>query len=648
MVTVPGGSAAAKHRALEKKLRGFLGKEPFSQRVLYALLDLLLGQRKEGEAAAVLEESLERVGWEAHLARILGDNPKSLCWQLGRILEKFDGRGEEKTLEVLVRACSADKEKLILLIDRLSDLGRTEWAKRLLLEHGDRSPDRFDIHLKLAATYGGKGAWAEAVPLLRRAIALSPERVEGRLRLAHALIRQGLLAEAEEALVKVPPSHDAAYEVLFARARLLASQDKLEEATLYYERACAARPERLETYLFLVETLMQRRAVDELFAVLRRAKAACPEPGPEDIEGMVDRHRAMVFLCDGAEVARIGEEILDKTRRTEFIDVLRMGALVPEFDLTFAGIEYKRAALKIWDGFIAERPDTPWGYFYRSLILAYHDEAVFVGDNQLRRADQDRFSGFPVERYGWMRLERGKERLYAGDFAAAMQDFEALIGSTDGGNWTAQCYVGETLFFQGDLPGALQAFEKGAAMAPDPDKGWALAWEGQILNWSGRYEQALPILGEAISRSGQYALGWKGAALLKLGRAEEALEWLERAVAISPWDDEESVAWYCEALYRLRRFDDALKVADEALNVKTMSNFYIHVVRGLVRGERGRVGEMREDIGRVPKDVLEYVSRKTGLRSDGAPAQAQDLLRKILELSGGVRRPGFYQRAWMR
>ncbi len=93
-----------------------------------------------------------------------------------------------------------------------------------------------------------------------------------------------------------------------------------------------------------------------------------------------------------------------------------------------------------------------------------------------------------------------------------------------------------------------------------------LGIKGKILSETGRAEEALAPLEEAVYRAPNLNIVWrqKGRVLTQLGRWEEALADFDRALAL---DASDAYDWHSKAytLFQLGRYDEALFAIDEAI-----------------------------------------------------------------------------------
>lgn len=532
--------------------------------------------------------------------------------------------------------------------------GRPEEAEIILRHASAKHPEWAGLQWARAGILLALGRVQAYVSCLEKLVAAHPDFLEARLNLARTFIHQGAFHDARahlSGLLETDPSNS---EALFLEARLFNQTGQLEEAARAYERVLRLEPTRLETYFHLCETLQRLGRTREMFDTLRKARKLWPPPQPNDIKGWLGLFRLALCVCDYEEAARIGESVLDQTRDTEHLEVLRWPTFIDEFDLSYGTPEFHQEAMSALGALIAKRPESPWATYYRVLLCNNIQKLPRIElPNDLRR-----LRGYPPERYGWMRLETAKQSLYDNDFKAALEDFQLAVRSSVPGNWTAQCQAGEVLYCLGDFAAGERAFEAAEAMTPPFRRGNCLAWKGESYLWSGRYEEALACLDEAIKGVAQYAYCWKGGALVKLERFEEAAAVLEKAVALSPWDLEAKV-WLCEARYRLGRYPEALEAISTDISGKGCSNFYVHALRGLICAAMGDAAGLEENFNLMPLKIAVYLTRRAGhdrMASEnervGSSLLSEDQMSAILESlltwSRGVRRGDYERWVWMR
>jgi len=349
-------------------------------------------------------------------------------------------------------------------------------------------------------------------------------------------------------------------------------------------------------------------------------------PAEEDVVGWLGRYQLALYFGEFDEAERIGEKILDRTRRFEDIQRL-LPRLIPAADLSAPGRhaqDYLTRLLDRLDLYRQRRPDSPWGPYF-SIGIGHARRRSHDGDLK----DLARTAG---PRYVWMRRDLGKNKLIAGDVDGALREFEAVRDYCRPGDWLAECHVGEARLLRGGLREMTAAFARAEELAPAHKREEIRAWKGQMLLWSGRYARALSVLSR-VPESSPYALCWKGAALYKLGRKAQALTVLDATLSRSP-DDLEARIWRGEVLLSLGRRDEARRDVDAAIAVAPQSG-YAHVLRALLHHADARAEEMRRECELIRRSFPAPLSE---LWSPSEPLSAAAVaLRRLLALSRGVR-----------
>jgi tetratricopeptide (TPR) repeat protein len=508
-----------------------------------------------------------------------------------------------------------------------------------------------DPRWKLAALYERLGRLDEHVKVTAQLLRARPSDVKARCNLGRTLMRQARFDEAETVL-SGGPAEAANWELRLLRARLSVHRQDLAGGVEGYRAAAALKPDQMEVYFYLAEALMRLERTAEMDPFLRRAMSACPEPEDGDLKGWLERFRLAFLLRDFKEAFRIGDLVLDRTRRAEFVETLRWPTIIEEYDFTCASDDYHRLALAELGRLADAEPRRPWAHYYRLILSrAVAARRLSGGEDAGLRDDERRVERLAGKRYGWMLMESAKKRLYAGEFPAAVRLLKAVVDATDPPNWLAQCMVGEALVCRGLTAEAFAAFEAAERIAPEFERGNVLAWKGEMLLWLGDYPRAMDALDEALTRSSQYAHCWKGGALVAAGRPLEALPVLARAVSISPWDLE-AKAWTGEALHRLGRHREALEQLALPPGAAESPNPYWHVLRGLIRRALGDARGLREEsalVSRFFSNAPPVALKKLGLSAAGSDDELAAALENILARSRGLRRGSFHERsAWMR
>lgn len=455
------------------------------------------------------------------------------------------------------------------------------------------------------------------------------------------LRRQGKLAEAEVLLGPALMTHAKDSGILCAWAALMATRGRLGEAAKAYRKALKLRPDRLQIVFSLSQTLARQGRTADMLRLLKKASRGQLAPGA-DIQTLLNRLHLELFQFDFERAASTSERILNSTRSYRTIGMLCTPFFMEEFDFISLPPGYKRRALAALNRYVARRPRSPWGYFYRDVLA---DTMGVRKDG----SDIAKIASFPAARYGWMRCRVGHYHLLVRrDFSAAAAELSVAVSGSEPGDWVAQCLLGETYLCSGRRDDARAAMDGAVKLAPEGFRGEALAWKGELLLWMGEYEQALDILEESLRLNARFANGWKGGALVKLGRYGEALESLDRATALTP-HDAESRTWRAEALYRLGRFREARREVDDTLTrYERYGGFHLYAIRGLALGALEDFKYMRKNFLNLPTDVADYVSAKIGLTNKDSDESIKRIFEAVLDLSLGVRRGSYENSAWMR
>ena len=510
-----------------------------------------------------------------------------------------------------------------------------------------------DPRSKLADLYQRLGRIDDYIAVTRQLVDARPQDLKARCNLARTLMRQVRFDEAE-AVLAAAPAGTVDVELTFLRARLAVHRSDLPGAVKGYREALALKPAELEVYFYLAEALMRLDRTDEMFAALDEAWRLCAPPAEGDLKGWLDRFRLAMIRCDFKEAFRIGDYVLDRSRRLEHVETLRWPAFIEEFDLTWGTPEFHRRALAGLDKLAGARPKLPWAYYYRIIIFKAMAMKQYRPDtDKVLSPDYEKLGRLAGERYGWMLMENAKRRLYAADLTGAVKLFETVARSTEPESWMARCLAGEALVCDGKAAKALAAFDAAERAAPEFEKGNVMAWRGEMRLWLGQYAEALSDLDAALTRSAQYAHCWKGGTLVALGRYDEALPVLERAIAISPWDAEAKI-WRAEALLRLGRPREALAQSAEAEGEVGPPSLYCSVLRGLARRALGDANGLREEYEALLTQsewspAAAYVCEKVGLDEARTDDEIALVLEGILTRSRGLRRGAVYERrSWLR
>lgn len=539
------------------------------------------------------------------------------------------------------RSADALGRKLLELSRLLVREDRCAEAEAALLRAAAVAPEETGIYFDLAGLRLKLGRFDAAAQALELGLTRVPDWIEGRLELARMHLRQARFAQAQQELDRLPSAARESEPALALSARLAAHQDDLPAAARLYRRALDVNARGVETALSLAEVLFRLKRDQEAVMTLRKT----PPSGDASLHELSREFRRAFFAQQFDAAFEVGEKILDATRHPDPIDALRWPAVIEEYDLTYPSKQSRQAALARLARRARRRPRDPWTAYF---LFVYRYQTISNKNaSRLPAETSRRLSKHDQKRYGWMRLECAKTRLYGGDLKGALEDFRAAKGATEPEHWMVLCHEGELLLCLGRVEEGLAVMDRAVAAATPVAYGNALGWKGQMLLWSGRYAAALPVLEEARARGAQYAHAWIGGALLKLGRPAEALEVLERAVTLS-FGDFEAQVWRAEALLSLGRFEEALRRGAETLSSGGGEfKIYLHAVAGLARAAQGDADGMRREAKKIPDTVLAEVRKRAAVASAAPHAATQRILQEILVQSRGVRRGDYALYAWL-
>ena len=517
----------------------------------------------------------------------------------------------------------------IQLLAALKETSRADDARRLVEVLARLFPDDRETRSSRTQTDDRRNAESSVVKRRRAAVIMAEQKRHQ----AVVLIQQGRRKEAEAVLRAAARGGAADSSVFNELGQLLERRGRRAEAEAAYRRAVALKPGRLHPYFRLAQLLLNRGDRREMARVLNDAALAASPAADADVNGLIDRFQLALCRCDNEEAARMGEAVLDRTRRLKDLESLSV-PILPGFDgiqLAPAFRNYSMKAMRAAQKYAAARPRSPWGDYIQIQWQVQMDPSPEAQARCYRR-----LTAFPASRYGWMRFTIGRDLLYRGKFRSAIKHLEVARDFSSPPDWRSQCYIAEAHVFQGDMAGALRAFRKAEELAADA-RGEATAWKGAALLWAGRYRLALRVL-DGIPQEAQspYALCWKGAALSKLRRFRPALTALDEVLARFP-DDFEARVWRAETLLRAGRAREALRDADAVCAREGERNHYATAVRGLARAALGDDAGMQSDLRLMPTPLIRIALRRLGL-AEARKRDTEKILENILESSRGLRR----------
>jgi tetratricopeptide (TPR) repeat protein len=341
-----------------------------------------------------------------------------------------------------------------------------------------------------------QGNGPDAADTFRRALALEPENVPARVRLADLAAQSGKGDEAEslyrEALARDPDCAPAQVGL----ARLALERRRPAEAVDLLQRALAWQPDAVAIHQALGLAYRDLGDRDRARQHLRRVP---DQKMAQEALPMADPFQAAL------DAARVGARGHD----------LRAMRAMNEGRFELAAIEFRQALLA--------DPDRVYARHGLALALSRsgkHEEAVVALEELLRRDPSHAAS----------RLLLSRVLAAQGRLAAARTGLEALLKESPG-DAEARSQLADVCFEQGDLRAALDHYTRALALAPERTE--ARLGAGLTLVRLGQRRRALDVLleeGPQESLDPQVALL---AARLLSGSPEPELRDAERALTLA-------------------------------------------------------------------------------------------------------------------
>jgi tetratricopeptide (TPR) repeat protein len=169
-------------------------------------------------------------------------------------------------------------------------------------------PDDPQLEARLGQALEGLGRYDQALEHLRTAMSGGFRPFDVQRSFALALIRQGLYAEAERAIVDIPP--DEHHDLDMVRGLLLLEQGSYPEAETVLRQAADARPSDAALLNLLATAVYRQERYEDAVTLLERAVEI--QPADETLGRNLEMARSALAaerLAAGAEPVRPGGEI---------------------------------------------------------------------------------------------------------------------------------------------------------------------------------------------------------------------------------------------------------------------------------------------------------------------------------------------------
>jgi tetratricopeptide (TPR) repeat protein len=337
------------------------------------------------------------------------------------------------------------------------------------------------LQLEEAAKALEAGKWAEAVPLLEKAVAADAADYRARFNLAFALSQLQRDAEAIEQYTKLADAHPDLIPARLNLGILLLRQKQAGAALPHLEAAAEKRPQDFRARFYLAEALLGAGQHERAAEAYRQALE-------------IDAKSAAASVGLGRALARAGQ--LDAARKhylqavqldSEFRDaLLELGDLLEQKHQPVQ-------ALEVYLEFLKAKPDNVAVRERAGVLLLQqkrYEEAIQQLEEAVKQnptaANQAALAqgyvmtkqsakALPMLRAAVaadqsspeLRFRLGTALLESGDFAAAAREF-AVVVQKQPGNQEAWNGIGFALYKVENFQGAMQALDRAKQLGPEP------------------------------------------------------------------------------------------------------------------------------------------------------------------------------------
>jgi len=300
---------------------------------------------------------------------------------------------------------------------------------------------------------------------------------------------------------------------LYAEAKSEEQAHHLDLAVEKYQQIISISPDLVAAYNNLGRLYFQQ---SEYTKAIQSLKKACE----------LDPHLAVPHALLGFSYFQVGDF---EAARRELETSHRLDPTNPQVELFLARslvqLGNLNGALSVLAPLQQKDPNNAEVLYTLGFVYSDLAEATF---RQMQTADP---ASYLVE------LVLGKAAEAKQVYSEAATHYKLAIDKSPG-NWELYYRYGHALYAEGELPGALDAFQKALSLNPSAS---GPAWEAARILVSDKPDEAYQLVSKALTESPDMpdlseVLAIRGRALVSLNRPKEAVEDLKKACAMDPSD----------------------------------------------------------------------------------------------------------------
>ncbi len=356
------------------------------------------------------------------------------------------------------------------LANRLSELSLAEEAIIAALH---LAPDEPRWHALAASIYTDLHHEKQTLHHLREAVRLEPQHLPHHLALAEAEIARGDLEAAHSALATALSHHPEHPRPHLLLAQVLFRLGRLDEAAQHAETAARAERHAAEPVMLRIQIALAQQAPETALQHARRWL----QSHPFDPEATRYAANALLAMGEAEEALRLVEETLPHTPDDMELNILRA-----ELHRQIGG---PKAAVEIWRGLLASRPNVPtlWLGLAEALAASRQlDAARAAARKALRGID-----ALPPESRVRLHMLLGSLAKESGQLDQALYHFSAAVRLAPK-HMEALLKLAQVQSDRREYAAALQTLEAAQRLAPEDSRPYYQA--GMIYKAVRDYENA--------------------------------------------------------------------------------------------------------------------------------------------------------------